>query len=106
MRLICTNNNLDLGIIKRNTIKTVYFDIFNNSDKIYTIDILNGCGCTNSSLEENPILSFSHTRLKVEFDPNKNALGVWTKSINLTYYNLDLNEEETITLNFIVNVTV
>jgi hypothetical protein len=104
MRLSCSNNNQDVGVAKRNTIKTFTFDVTNDSDKIFTIEVVNGCGCTGSRLKDNPILPGETSQLEVNFDPNKNALGTWQKVVNLVYYDAELNENKLLPLYFTVTV--
>lgn len=104
MRISCNNNNQNIGVVKRNTIKKLSFNITNDSDKIFTVQITNGCGCTNSILEANPIPPKESTRLLIEFDANKNALGTWNKVVHLSYFDLDTQENKTLTVNFTVTV--
>ena len=39
MRISCNNNNQNIGIVKRGTIKKFSFNITNDSDKVFSIII-------------------------------------------------------------------
>lgn len=107
MRISCNNNNQNAGVVKRNTIKKLSFNITNDSDKIFSIQVVNGCGCTNSKLELNPIPPGETTKLLIEFDANKNSIGgPWNKVVHLNYFDLDEKENKTLTVNFTVTVEV
>jgi hypothetical protein len=105
MRISCNNNNQNIGVVKRGTIKRFSFNITNDSDKIFSIIIQNGCGCTDSKLELNPIPPGETTKLIINFDANKNSLGgPWAKVVHLSYFDLDEKENKTLTVNFTVTV--
>jgi hypothetical protein len=105
MNLICTNNNQNIGTIKRNTIKTFTFDIYNNSDRIIKPDLYPGCGCTGVKLIDPILQPFSHSLLEVSMDANKSALGTWEKSIVISYLDATDLEQKNLQILFTVTIT-
>lgn len=107
MRLVCSNNNQNIGIVKRNTNKHFSFDLYNNSSRVTPFDVYPGCGCTGVNPIKEVLLPFEHTQINVNFDPNKNALGEWEKLITVSYIDdLDNNQQKDLSLTFNVNVIV
>ncbi len=104
MRIICLNNNQEIGVVKRNTIKSFTFDIYNNSDRVTAPTLFPGCGCTSVKLSKEVLMPHEHVEVEVNFDPNKNALGTWEKPITVSY--LDDEDLEQKNLQLLFNVTV
>lgn len=104
MRLSCSNNNQDIGVVKRNTIKTFTFDLYNDSDRVTAPTLYPGCGCTSVKLSKDAIMPHEHVEIKVEFDANKNALGTWEKSIVVSYLDDEDLEQKNLQLLFTVKV--
>jgi hypothetical protein len=104
MRLICLNNNQDIRVVKRNTIESFIFDIYNNSDRITAPALYPGCGCTSVKLSKAVIMPHEHVEVEVNFDANKNALGTWEKSIVVSYLDDEDLEQKNLQLLFTVTV--
>lgn len=106
MRLICLNNNQDIGVVKRNTIKSFTFDIYNDSDRVTAPALYPGCGCTSVKLSKQALMPHEHAEVEVNFDANKNALGTWEKSIVVSYLDDEVLEQKNLQLLFNVTVEV
>jgi hypothetical protein len=104
MRIICLNNNQDIGVVKRNTIKSFTFDLYNNSDRITSPALYPGCGCTSVKLTKPVLMPHEHSEVEVNFDANKNALGTWEKSIVVSYLDDEDLEQKNLQLLFTVTV--
>ena len=104
MRIICLNNNQDIGVVKRNTTKEFAFDLYNDSDRVTAPALYPGCGCTNVKMTKQVMMPHEHVEVKVVFDANKNALGTWEKVIAVSYLDdEDLKQKD---LQLLFNVTV
>ena len=106
MRIICLNNNQDIGVVKRNTTKEFTFDLYNDSDRVTAPALYPGCGCTNVKMTKQVMMPHEHVEVKVVFDANKNALGTWEKSIVVSYLDDTDQEQKNLQLLFKVNVEV
>lgn len=98
--LRCNTPVQKVGMLKEGSMPVFYYEIHNDSDKIYKIKPWSNCGCSSPIIPKEFIEPKSTMSIQVEFD-TMGKVGINEKSFGFFYGE---NNKEKLSLKFIAEV--